>query len=106
MKRVSRVGLNSGHSSKEKELNEQGRPGQAALLREWERSKGSGGEGRARPLRSATGAWKTHRAFSTCWTAMVASAVPPRSALRALDTCVPNTDPKGGTEQHRDRQDI
>lgn len=41
MKRVSRVGLNSGQGSKEKELNEQGRPGQgSSLLWEWERRRG------------------------------------------------------------------
>lgn len=66
MKRVSRMGLNSGQGSKEKELNEQGRPGQgSSLLWEWER-RGEAVRAASRLLRSVTGKWKTYRAFSTC----------------------------------------
>ena len=53
----------------------------SALLWEWERSKGGGSEGRARLLWPVTGARKTHGAPSTCWMAMVASTVSPRTAL-------------------------
>lgn len=81
MKRVSRVGLNSGESSKEKELHEQGRQGQGSFLL-WERERrGEAVRAESRLLRSVTGTRKTYRAFSTCQMTMVVSTVSPRTAL-------------------------